>query len=251
MSGHSKWATIKRKKGAIDAKRGKIFTKLVREITTAARMGGSDLDANPRLRAAVAGAKAQGMPADNITRAIKKATGDLDGVTVVECSYEAYGPGGVALLVEVQTDNRNRSSAEIRSAFSRFDRELGTPGSVAYMFNKAGQFTFDPDKYTEDEIIEAALECGAEDVVSDSSAITVTCGPKDFTVVLDHFDKLNLKYDSAELTMIPETTLLVSGKNADSLFRLIESLEDLDDVQKVYANFDIDDAELERIASAG
>lgn len=251
MSGHSKWATIKRKKGAIDAKRGKVFTKLVREVTTAARLGGGDPVGNPRLRAAVAAARAQGMPSDNVTRAIKKGTGELDGPAVEECSYEAYGPGGVALLIEAQTDNRNRTSAEVRSVLTKNNSSLGAPGSVAYLFKTFGMFNFDADKYGEEEVMEAALEAGAEDVRNEGSALNVTCDPKLFADVMDHFDKLGMKYDDAEVTMIPDTTAKITGHDAEQLLKLIERLEDLEDVQKVHANFDIDDEELERIAAVG
>lgn len=251
MSGHSKWATIKRKKGAIDAARGKLFTKLVREITTAARMGGGDPNGNPRLRAAITAARSQGMPSDNVERAIKKGTGELEGSAIEEVSYEGYGPGGVALFVEAQTDNRNRTSADVRSVFNKNDGNLGTPGSVAWMFKAVGLFTFDGAKYGEDEVMEAALEAGAEDVKTEDGTITVTCDPKAFGQVIELFDKRNLKYDTAELTRLPDTNTKVAGEDAQKLMRLIERLEDLDDVQKVYANFDIDDAELERIASAG
>lgn len=250
MSGHSKWATIKRKKGAADAKRGKIFTKLVREVTTAARLGGGDPSANPRLRAAIAAAKAGSMPAGNIERAIKKGTGKLEGPPVEESSYEGYGAAGVAFFIEVQTDNRNRTSAEVRAAFTKQNGNLGASGSVAWMFKAIGQFTFDAGKYTEDEIMEAALDGGAEDVATEGDVIVVQCDPKDFTKVLDVFDKLELKCDGAELTRVPDNTVKVGGGDAELVLRLLEVLEDLDDVQKVYANFDIDVAELERIAAA-
>lgn len=248
MSGHSKWATIKRKKGAIDAKRGKIFTKLVRELTTAARLSGGDPGANPRLRAGIAAAKAQGMPQDNIVRAIKKGTGELEGPPVEECVYEGYGPSGIAILVETQTDNRNRTSAEVRSTFAKSDGNLGAPGSVAWMFKSIGLLTFDGDRYTEDEVMEVALSGGADDVTREEGGITVTCDPKAFGQVVDHFDSVGFTYDSAEITMVPENTTPIAGTDAEQVLRLIERLEDLDDVQRVYANFDIDDAELERIA---
>ena len=248
MAGHSKWSNIKRRKGAVDAKRGKIFTKLVREITTAARLGGGDPAGNPRLRAAIAAAKAQAMPADNITRAIKKGTGEHDGPPVEECNYEGYGPGGIALYIEAQTDNRNRTSAEIRAAFNKYNGNLGAPGSVAWMFNKCGLFTFDSDKYAEEEIMDAALDAGAEDVVTEDDAITVTCNSKDFADVLEHFESLHLKYDLAELTMVADNNTTVKGKDAETLLKLLDRLEDLDDVQKVHANFDLDTDELDRLA---
>lgn len=251
MSGHSKWATIKRKKGEIDAKKGKVFTKLVREITTAARLGGGDINGNPRLRAAVAAAKAGSMPADNITRAIKKGTGALEGPPVEEIAYEGYGVAGVAVFVEAQTDNRNRTSAEVRAAFTKLGGNLGNTGSVGWMFKARGQFVFDASKYSEDQLMEVALEAGAEDVRSEGGAVIVECNTKDFAHLLDAFEGQKLAYDSGELTMIPDNLVKVSGSDAEKLLRLVERLEDLDDVQKVYANFDIDEAELERIAALG
>lgn len=251
MSGHSKWATIKRKKGAIDAARGKIFTKVAREITTAARLGGGDPGGNPRLRAAIAAAKAERMPNDNITRAIKKGTGDTDGAAVEELSYEGYGPGGVAFFIETQTDNRNRTSSEVRAVFSKNSGNLGTSGSVAFMFAKRGRFAFDAKRYTEEELTDAALEAGAEDVKVEGEHIVITCEVKEFTIVMDALEKRSLEYASAELTMIPDNFIKVDGEAAEGCVRLMERLEELDDVQKVYANFDIDDSELERIAAAG
>lgn len=251
MSGHSKWATIKRKKGEIDAKKGKVFTKLVREITTAARLGGGDINGNPRLRAAVAAAKAGSMPADNITRAIKKGTGALEGPPVEEIAYEGYGVAGVAVFVEAQTDNRNRTSAEVRAAFTKLGGNLGNTGSVGWMFKARGQFVFDGSKYSEDELMEAALEAGADDVRSEGGAVVVECNPKEFAHLLDAFEAKKMVYESGELTMIPDNLVKVSGGDAEKLLRLVERLEDLDDVQKVYANFDIDEAELERIAALG
>ena len=251
MSGHSKWSTIKRKKGAIDAAKGKVFTKLVRELTTAARLGGGDPNGNPRLRAAITAAKAESMPNDNIQRAIKKGTGALEGPPVEEHVYEGYGPGGVAFFVEAQTDNKNRTTSEVRSSFAKNSGNMGAAGSVAFMFHKRGQFVFDAAKYTEDELTEAALDAGAEDVQADAHSIVVTCDPREFAKVLDALEKRSLQYTSAELTMIPENTVKVSGGAAAECVRLMERLEELDDVQKVYANFDIDDAELERIAAAG
>ena len=251
MSGHSKWATIKRKKGAIDAQRGKIFTKLVREITTAARIGGGDITGNPRLRTAIAAAKAQSMPSDKIDRAIKKGTGELEGETIEETSYEAYGPAGVAIYIEVQTDNRNRTTADVRNVLSKNNGNLAQSGAVAWMFHKKGQFTFDAAKYSEDEIMEAALEAGADDVKTEDDTVVVLSDPKLLPDVMDRFDKAGFKYASAEVTMLPDTTTKVTGQDAERTVRLIQRLEELDDVQKVYANFDIDEAELERIAAAG
>lgn len=249
MSGHSKWATIKRKKGAADAKKGKIFTKLVREVTTAARMGGGDPLGNPRLRAAIAAAKAERMPADNIERAIKKGTGELEGQTLEEQAYEGYAPGGVALYIEVLTDNKNRTTAEVRSVISKANGNLGTAGSVAWMFQKKGRFVFDANKYQEDKVMEAALEAGADDIQHESDAFVVLCDPKSFGAVADSFDKLKMECEEADLVMLPENTVKVDGDNAERVLRLIERLEDLDDVQKVYSNFDIDDSEIDRLMS--
>jgi YebC/PmpR family DNA-binding regulatory protein len=250
MSGHSKWSTIKRKKGAIDAKKGKIFTKLVREIMTAARLGGGDPNGNPRLRAAISAAKAASMPADNIERGIKKATGTGDGPPPEEITYEGYGPGGVAIIIEAQTDNRNRTSAEIRATFTKTGGNMGATNSVGYMFKKRGVFAFDAGKYAEDEIMEAALEAGADDVSTEGDVITVVCEMRAFGAIADRFEKSGMQPASAELTMLPDNTVKVAGGDAEQLFKLIERLEDLDDVQKVHANFDVDTAEMERIASA-
>jgi len=250
MSGHSKWATIKRKKGAIDAARGKIFTKLVREITTAARIGGGDINGNPRLRSAIAASKAQSMPADKIDRAIKKGTGELEGAQIEEVSYECYGPAGVALYIEAQTDNRNRTSSDVRMVLTKNNGNLGAVNSVAYMFHKRGVFSFEAAKYSEDQVMEAALEAGADDVKTEGDTVVVYSEQKAFTAVIDHFDKLGYKYSNAELTMVPENTIKVSGQDAERVLRLVERLEDLDDVQKVHCNFDIDEQELERIAAA-
>ncbi len=251
MSGHSKWSTIKRKKGAIDAARGKIFTKLVREITTAARLGGGDPAGNPRLRLAIAAAKAQSMPGDNITRAIKKGTGELGGATVEDISYEGYAAGGVAVYIEAQTDNRNRTSSDVRTVFNKYGGNMGAAGSVGWMFKKVGQFTFDAAKYAEDELMEAALEVGAEDVKQDGDSFVMSCDPKAFADVMEQLDKRALKYQNAELTMLPDNYVKVSGDPAGKVLKLVEGLEELDDVQKVYANFDIDEAELERLAASG
>ncbi|MCK5690083.1 YebC/PmpR family DNA-binding transcriptional regulator [Myxococcota bacterium] len=248
MSGHSKWATIKRKKGAVDAAKGKIFTKLVREITTAARMGGGDPDGNPRLRAAVVEAKSNRMPAENVVRAIKRGTGTLEGPAPEELLYEGYGAGGVAFIVEALTDNRNRTIAEVRTVFTKLNGSLGATGSVAWMFKKEGHFVFDASKYEEEALMDSALEAGADDVSADDDSFLVVCDPKLFAQVLTHFDKAGMEYDSARLTMIPENTIKVEGNEAEQVLRMAERLEDLDDVQKVYANFDIEDAELERIA---
>ena len=231
MSGHSKWATIKRKKGEIDAKKGKVFTKLVREITTAARLGGGDLNGNPRLRAAIAAAKAQRMPADNMERAIKKGTGALEGPPVEETCYEGYGPLGVAVFVEAQTDNRNRS--------------------VAWMFARKAQFVFDAASYSEETVMEVALAAAPEDILTEGSHIVVQADVKAFSALLDVFEQAGLKYQTAELTMVCDNTVKLQGPDVDKILLLIERLEDLDDVQKVYANFDIDEVDLERLAASG
>jgi YebC/PmpR family DNA-binding regulatory protein len=249
MSGHSKWATIKRKKGAIDAQRGKVFTKLVREITTAAGIGGGDPSGNPRLRTAIVAAKAQSMPADKIERAIKKGTGELEGEKIEEVTYEGYGPSGVAIYIEAQTDNRNRTTGELRMVLSKNNGNLGATNSVAYMFHKRGVISFDAAKYGEDAVMEIALEAGAEDVRQDGDSVVVTADPKSYAEVLDLFEKKGMKYANAEMSMIPENTVKVTGDSAVRVVRLIERLEELDDVQKVHSNFDIDDAELERIAA--
>lgn len=248
MSGHSKWATIKRKKGAVDAQRGKIFTKLVREIMTAARIGGGDLGGNARLRAAVMAGKAQRMPADTIDRAIKKATGELEGVSIEEATYEGYGPAGVALIVEAQTDNRNRTSAEVRNAFTKNGGSLGAPGSVAWMFKKCGYFTLDAKTYSEDQVMEIALDAGADDVSTEGPVVTVRCDSAQFSVMLEQLEKHKLACESAELTMLPDNHVKVAGPQAEQVLKLVEVLEDLDDVQKVHANFELDEGELERLA---
>lgn len=248
MAGHSKWSNIKRRKGAQDAKKGKIFTKLVRELTTAARLGGGDPAANPRLRAAIEEAKSNSMPQENIDRAIKRGTGELEGPAVEEVSYEGYGPGGVAIFVEAQTDNRNRTSADVRAAFNKNHGNMGQSGSVSWIFQQRGRFVFDADKFTEEELMEAALEAGAEDVRPEQNYYVVYSEPTAYAHVLDHFQKRELPYESAELTMVADNLMQVSGDEAAQLLRLIERLEDLDDVHRVYANFDIDDAELERLS---
>jgi len=246
MSGHSKWANIKHRKGAQDAKRGKIFTKLIKELTIAARIGGGDLEANSRLRLAVDKAKQANMPKDNIDRAIKKGTGDLDGVIYEEGIFEGYGPGGVAVIVEFMTDNRTRTVADVRHAFNKYGGSLGVSGSVAFMFDRKGQIVFDEEQDF-DTIFEAALEAGAEDVKEEDGLIEVVTDPNDFETVKNTLDDQNFKYQSAEVTMIPQNMNPVEGKQAESLLKMIDVLEDNDDVQKVHANFDISDEEMERI----
>ncbi|MDT8419993.1 MAG: YebC/PmpR family DNA-binding transcriptional regulator [Desulfuromonadales bacterium] len=246
MAGHSKWANIKHRKGAQDAKRGKIFTKLIKEITVAARIGGGDFDTNPRLRLAVDKAKQANMPKDNIERGIKKGTGDLDGVTYEEGTFEGYGPGGVAVIVEFLTDNRTRTVADVRHAFNKYGGSLGVSGSVAFMFDRKGQIIF-PGDMDFDTIFEAALEAGAEDVKEEDGIIEVVTDPAEFETVKNTLDAKGLEYQSAEITMIPQNMSAVEGKQAESLMKMIDALEDNDDVQNVHANFDISDAEMERI----
>lgn len=249
MSGHSKWSTIKRKKGAIDAKRGKIFTKLIKEITVAARMGGGDPDANPRLRTAILAAKTENMPKDNIERGIKKGTGDLEGVNYEEILYEGYGPGGVAVLVETMTDNKNRTVADVRHYFSKSGGNLGESGCVGWMFDKKGVIVVDKETIPEEELLELALEAGAEDVVEDDSTFQVTTAPEDFDEVVDNLSKGNLEYVEAAVSMVPKNTVdLTEEKTARSLLKLLENLEDHDDVQNVHANFDIPDELMESIS---
>lgn len=247
MSGHSKWATIKRKKGAADAKRGQVFTKLIKAITVAARMGGGDPNGNPRLRKAVDDAKAQSMPMDNIQRAIKKGTGELEGVTYEEILYEAYGPAGVAILIEVLTDNKNRTVAEIRHVLGKNGGNMGESGSVGWIFQKKGLLTFDGSKVSEDRLMEVALEAGAEDVKSVDGSFEVVCEPNDFDGVKTALEKASLTPTSAEVTMVPQNTIPLGEADAEKMLRLMEALEDHDDVQKVYSNFDIPDSIMEKM----
>ncbi len=248
MSGHSKWATIKHKKGAADAKRGKVFTRLIKELMVAARMGGGDASGNPRLRAAILAAKAENMPKDNIDRAIKKGTGELEGVNYEEFTYEGYGPGGVAVLVDIMTDNRNRAASEVRHVFSRNGGNLGEAGCVAWMFSKKGSIVFNKDVIPEEELIELALEAGAEDVKDQGDQFEVITSPQDFLNVKTAFDDKGLKYELAELTMSPQTTVRIEEpKTAQQLLRLLDALDDADDVQQTYANFDIPDEIMESL----
>ena len=241
MSGHSKWATIKRKKGDIDAKRGKIFTKLVREVTTAARMGGADPSCNPRLRLAIVTAKQARMPADNIDRAIKKGVGTLEGPPVEEISYEGYGAAGVALLVEAQTDNRNRTSADVRAAFAKHGGNLGTAGSVAWLFDKCGRIRVPMAGLSEDALMDSALEAGAQDVQPDGDAWMLQCDPKDFLQLVDRLEADKIAYDEAEVVWLPQNVVEVAGDEAERVTRLVEKLDDLDDVQAVWGNFSLAD----------
>ncbi|HBG47903.1 MAG TPA: YebC/PmpR family DNA-binding transcriptional regulator [Deltaproteobacteria bacterium] len=249
MSGHSKWANIKHKKAKSDAKKGKVFTKLVKEIMVAAKSG-SDPSGNPRLRLAIEKAKAENLPADNIDRAIKKGAGELGNVIYEEGTYEGYGPSGVAVLVNFMTDNRNRTASEVRHAFSSLGGSLGQSGSVAYMFEKKGVFTFDMGSITEESLMEAALEAGAEDVVTnqEDKVFEVYTDPTEYARVKASFDQAGVKYSNSDLAMIPKTTVKVEGKAAQQVLNLLEELEDLDDVQSVFANFDISPEEMAKLA---
>lgn len=239
MSGHSKWSSIKHKKGATDAKRGKIFTKLIKEITVAARMGGGDSDANPRLRTAIAAAKSENMPKDNIERAIKKGTGELEGVNYEESTYEGYGPGGAAIFIESVTDNKNRAVADIRHIFSKNGGNLGENGCVAWMFDKKGYIAIEKKEVDEDSLMETAIEAGAEDVREDNGSFEIITEPDDFESVKTKIDKASIVYIDAEVTMLPQSTTNLEGKQALQMVKLMEALDDCDDVQKVYTNADI------------
>jgi YebC/PmpR family DNA-binding regulatory protein len=249
MSGHSKWSSIKHKKGAADAKRGKIFTKLIREITTAARIGGGDQESNSRLRVAIAQAKAENMPRDNIEKAIKKGTSVGEGgENYEEHTYEGYGPGGVAILIQALTDNNKRTAADVRHILSRLNGNLAEPGSVSWIFSKKGYITFNKTMVDEDKIMEHALDAGAEDVTSDENEIEVLTDLQSFEKVKKAFDSAGLKYTVAEISMIPQTSVKLEGKNAETMLKLMEALEDSDDVQNVFANFDIAEQEIERLS---
>lgn len=241
MSGHSKWATIRRKKGALDAKRGKLFTKLIKELTIAAREGGGDSAGNPRLRLAVDNAKAANMPADNIERAIKKATGELEGTTISELTYEGYGPGGIALLVEVATDNKNRTVAEVRHLFSKHGGNMGESGSVAWMFEKKGVISLPKQNKSEDDILEIVLNAGAEDLHTEDEFFEIQTDVESFEPVRKALLDNNLSLDNASLQWIAKNTINIAGENAEKMMKLIEGLEDCDDVQNVYSNADFDE----------
>ena len=247
MSGHSKWSSIKHKKGAVDAKRGKIFTRIIKEITVAARLAGGDPDGNPRLRSAIAAAKAENMPKENIERAIKKGTGELEGVAYEEANYEGYGPGGVAVLVDCLTDNKNRAVADLKHLFERNGGSLGEPGCVAWMFEKKGLIVFERDRVDEEQLLALALESGAEDVREDETQFEVITDPYDFEEVRKAIDVAKLPYTLSEITMIPKNTVKVEGKKAQQMLNLIQALEDNEDVSNVYANFDISDEVLEAL----
>jgi YebC/PmpR family DNA-binding regulatory protein len=248
MSGHNKWSTIKHKKGAADAKRGKVFTKIIREITTASRIGGGDPGGNPRLRKAIDDAKSSNMPADNIERAIKKGTGELEGVVYDEVTYEGYGPEGVAVLLEVMTDNKNRTVAEIRHAFTKYNGNLGENGCVAWMFDSVGLIVIDKTETTEEQLMEAALEAGAEDIKEEGDQYEVHTSVDDFDAVHKAIEDAGIKTLNAELTRLPQTTVKLEEKPAITMLKLYSVLDDHEDVQNVYANFDIDDQILETFA---
>jgi YebC/PmpR family DNA-binding regulatory protein len=250
MSGHSKWATIKHKKGAADARRGKIFTKLIKEITVAARISGGDPDSNPRLRTAILAAKAENMPADNIKRAIQKGTGELPGATYEEAVFEGYGPSGVALMVEVATDNRNRTISELRHILSKNGGNLGEHGCVAWMFSKKGYIVVPKEKASEEALLDLVTEAGADDMRDDGSQWEIITPPEAFHQVVDKLKAANITPLSAELAMVPQSNIKVSGKSAQQMLRLMEELEDHEDVQHVFANFDIEESELHALAQA-
>ena len=241
MSGHSKWSTIKHKKGAADARRGKVFTKLIKEITIAARMGGGELDSNPRLRTAINAAKAENMPKDNMERAIKKGTGELEGVNYEENTYEGYGPGGAAVYLESLTDNKNRAVAEIRHIFNKRGGNLGENGCVAWMFDKKGYLNIEKSAVSEETLLEIALDAGAEDVREDGDTFEVITSPEDFEAVKEAIENASISYVEAEVTMLPKTITSLTGKEAEQMIKLMEALDDCDDVQKVYTNADIPD----------
>lgn len=239
MSGHSKWATIKHKKGALDAKRGQMFTKLIKEISIAARMGGGDADANPRLRTAVLKARAANMPRDNIERAIKKGTGDLAGVNYEELVYEAYAPGGVAILIEVLTDNKNRAAAEVRNILTRASGSLATSNAVIRLFNRKGVISLDGEKYAEDKVMEVGLEAGADDIVNEDGELVVYTSPEAFEAVLNAITAAGMETDGAEISMVADTMVDLSKEDGGKITRLIDRLEESDDVQNVYHNANI------------
>jgi YebC/PmpR family DNA-binding regulatory protein len=250
MSGHSKWSTIKHKKAAKDAKRGKLFTKLIKEITVAAKLGGGDLNANPRLRTAVTTARANSMPLDNIDRAIKKGTGELEGVEYEEITYEGYGPGGAAVLVMAMTDNRNRTVAEVRRLFTKHGGSMGEAGCVGWMFQKKGVLTVEKSRVEEERLMELALEAGADDVTDDDEVYQITTTPDCFDAVKEALDRAGIAVASAEVSMVPQNTLSLTGEQAEQTLKLLDDLEEHDDVQEVASNIDISQEELERLSAA-
>ncbi len=244
MSGHNKWSTIKHKKGAADAKRGKLFSKLIKEITVAARMGGGDLESNPRLRTAVNTARAANMPKENIDRAIKRGTGEIEGVSYEEITYEGYGPGGVAVMVEVLTDNKNRTVAEIRHQFDKHNGNLGETGCVSWMFDKRGIVVVSQEGLTEDDVMEVAIDAGAEDVKTEGDTFEISTNQADLETVRSAVEEKGWKIELAEISMVPQNTVTVEGKKAEQMLKMMDALEDHDDIQNVYANFDISEEEM-------
>jgi YebC/PmpR family DNA-binding regulatory protein len=249
MSGHNKWSTIKHKKGAADAKRGKMFSKIIKEITIAARMGGGDPEGNPRLRTAVNAARAANMPKDNVERAIKRGTGEIAGVNYEEITYEGYGPGGVAVIVEALTDNKNRTVAEIRHIFDKYSGNLGESGCVAWIFEKKGVVVIPIQGLTEDDVMELALEAGAQDVKQDGETFEVTTEPPDFEAVRQAIEEKGWKIELSEVTMIPQNTVKLEGKKAEQMLKMMDALDDNEDLQRVFANFDISEEEMMRISA--
>ena len=247
MSGHSKWSSIKHKKGKTDAQRGRVFTRLIKEITIAARMGGGDENANPRLRKAIAEAKTNNMPAANIERALKRGTGELPGVNYEEVIYEGYGPGGAALMVEVFTDNKNRTVADLRHIFSKYNGNLAASGSVGWIFEKKGVIEIRSDVATEDEVMMAAIDSGAEDIRSDEDIIEVFTTPEDFDNTKAAITEAGIEVESAQVTMYPQNTVKIEGKQAEQLLKLMDALEEQEDVQNIYSNFDIDVKVMEEV----
>ena len=245
MSGHSKWHTIKHKKGAADAKRGKIFTRIIKELTVAARNGGGDPDSNPRLRTIIAEAKQHNMPADNIKRAIRRGTGEEEGVTYDEVTYEGYGPGGVAILIEALTDNKNRTVGEIRHAFSKWGGKLGDPNSVARMFTKRGQIVVEKSKAEEEALMNAVLEAGADDMTDDGEAWEIVSTPDVHPAVVEAVKALGIEPASAEVAMLPSEYIKLEGKQAQQMLKLMDALEEHDDTKNVWSNFDVDEKEIE------
>jgi YebC/PmpR family DNA-binding regulatory protein len=250
MSGHSKWSSIKHKKAIKDAKRGKQFTKYIKEITVAARLGGGDINANPRLRTAVTTARANSMPADNIDRAIKKGTGELEGVSYEEVNYEGYGPGGAAIMASTLTDNRNRTVSELRRIFEKHGGNMGAAGCVAWMFSKRGLLTVEHGKVDEERLMEVALEAGADDVKDSGDIFEIDTAPDNFEAVKTALHEANIETASAEITMVPQNTVSVTGKDAEQNMKLLEELDDHDDVQSVASNVDIPQEEIERLSAA-
>ncbi len=249
MSGHSKWSTIKHKKAAKDAKRGKLFSKLIKEITVAAKLGGGDISANPRLRTAVTTAKSSSVPNDNIDRAIKKGTGEIEGVEYEEIQYEGYGPGGAAVLVQVMTDNRNRTVSEIRHMFGRFGGNMGESGCVAWMFQKLGIIAIDKASVDEEKLMEVALEAGADDIAEQDDGFEVTTSPDSFDAVKEALDAAEIVSESASVTMVPSNVVDLTGASAERTLKLLDELEDHDDVQEVACNIEVDPEELERLTA--